>query len=281
MKLIKKILRTIKNDRLLLAGCIGICILLFIVVAAPLITEYDAKLFGPDALVAPGDPAHPLGTNHLGQDIWSMLIYGTRTSLMVAVVASFISALLGIIIGGIAGFFGGWADRIISELINVFLMIPTLFLVLLIVAMFGSSILNIMIVIGLTSWPSNAKLMRAQALSLRERTFVKSAQAMGENRRQILMKYIIPNGVFPVVANTTVGMANAILLEASLSFLGLGDPTVISWGQMVYDGKQYLTSAWWIAAFGGVAICLTLLIFYMTGDGLNHVLNPKHGKAGE
>ena len=198
MKLITKILRTIKSDRLLFAGCIGICILLFIVVAAPLITKYDAKLFGPDALVPPGDPAHLLGTNHLGQDIWSMLIYGTRTSLMVAVVASFISALLGIVIGGIAGFFGGWADRIISELINVFLMIPTLFLVLLIVAMFGSSILNIMIVIGLTSWPSNAKLMRAQALSLRERTFVKSAQAMGENRRQILVKYIIPNGVSPL-----------------------------------------------------------------------------------
>ena len=138
-----------------------------------------------------------------------------------------------------------------------------------------------MIVIGLTSWPSNAKLMRAQALSLRERTFVKSAQAMGESKRQILTKYIIPNGVFPVIANTTMSMANAILLEASLSFLGLGDPTVTSWGQMIYDGKAYVTSAWWIATFGGIAICLTLLVFYLTGDGLNHVLDPKHRKAGE
>ena len=281
MKIIKKALKTSKSDRLLLAGCIGILILLFIVAAAPVITKYDAKLFGPDVLAAPGSEGHLLGTNHLGQDIWSMLVYGARTSLLVAVVASFISGLLGIIIGGIAGFFGGWADRIISEIINVFLMIPTLFLVLLIVAMFGSSIINIMIVIGLTSWPSNAKLMRAQALSLRERTFVKSAQAMGESKRQILTKYIIPNGVFPVIANTTMSMANAILLEASLSFLGLGDPTVTSWGQMIYDGKAYVTSAWWIATFGGIAICLTLLVFYLTGDGLNHVLDPKHRKAGE
>lgn len=281
MKIIKKALKTIKSDKLLLAGCIGILILLFIVAAAPIITKYDAKLFGPDVLAAPGSEGHLLGTNHLGQDIWSMLVYGARTSLLVAVVASFISGLLGIIIGGIAGFFGGWADRIISEIINVFLMIPTLFLVLLIVAMFGSSIINIMIVIGLTSWPSNAKLMRAQALSLRERTFVKSAQAMGESKRQILTKYIIPNGVFPVIANTTMSMANAILLEASLSFLGLGDPTVTSWGQMIYDGKAYVTSAWWIATFGGIAICLTLLVFYLTGDGLNHVLDPKHRKAGE
>lgn len=281
MKIIKKALKTIKSDKLLLAGCIGIVILLFIVAAAPVITQYDAKFFGPDVLSAPGSEGHLLGTNHLGQDIWSMLIYGARTSLLVAVVASFISGLLGIIIGGIAGFFGGWVDRVISEIINVFLMIPTLFLVLLIVAMFGSSIINIMVVIGLTSWPSNAKLMRAQALSLRERTFVKSAQAMGESKRQILTKYIIPNGVFPVIANTTMSMANAILLEASLSFLGLGDPTVTSWGQMIYDGKAYVTSAWWIATFGGIAICLTLLVFYLTGDGLNHVLDPKHRKAGE
>ena len=221
------------GDRQLLAGCIGIIILLLVVVLAPVITKYDAKLFGPDPLLPPGSEGHFLGTNHLGQDMWSMIVYGTRTSLLVAVVSAFISGLLGIVIGGIAGFFGGWVDRVISEIINVFLMVPTLFLILLIISMFGSSIVNVMLVIGLTSWPSNAKLMRAQALSLRERTFVKSARAMGETRAQVLSKYIIPNGVFPVIANTTMSMANAILLEASLSFLGLGDPTVISWGQKV------------------------------------------------
>ena len=170
---------------------------------------------------------------------------------------------------------------VLSELINVFMMIPTFFLELMIIAMFGNSITNVMIVIGLTSWASNAKLMRAQALSLRERTFVKSAIVMGETRPQILFNYIIPNGIFPVIANTTMGMSGAILTEASLSFLGLGDVNVISWGQMIYDSKSYITSAWWIATFAGIAIVLTVITFYMLGDGLNHVLNPKHISGGK
>ena len=169
-------------------------------------------------------------------------------------------------------------DTFVSELINVFMMLPSFFLILLIVAMFGNSITNVMIVIGITTWPSNAKLMRAQALSLRERVFVKSARSMGEKKRQILFKYIIPNGIFPVIANTTMGMSNAILTEAGLSFLGLGDPGIISWGQMIYTGKQYITSAWWISAFAGVAIVITVLVFYLLGDGLNHVLDPKYSK---
>ena len=184
--------------------------------------------------------------------------------------------MLGIIIGGIGGYLGGWTDTVISELINIFLMIPTFFLILLIIALFGNSIFNVMVVIGITSWPGNAKLMRAQALSLRERTFVKSAIALGETRTQILFKYILPNGVYPVVANTTRGMSGAILTEAALSFLGLGDPSIVSWGQMIYQGKPYLTTAWWISAFSGIAVILTVIFFYLLGDGLNHVLNPKY-----
>lgn len=205
-----------------------------------------------------------------------MIIYGTRTSLKVAVISAFISGLIGVLIGAAAGYFGGAIDHIFSEVINVFMMLPIFFLILLIIALFGSSMLNVMIVIGITTWPSNAKLMRAQALSLRERTYVKSAKALGEDDLRILFKYIIPNGIFPVVANTTVGMANAILTEAGLSFLGLGDPNTISWGQMIYAGKAYITSAWWVATFAGIAIIITVTIFYLLGDGLNHVLNPKH-----
>ena len=159
------------------------------------------------------------------------------------------------------------------------MMLPSFFLILLIISLFGNSITNVMIVIGITTWPSNAKLMRAQALSLRERTFVKSAVAMGETKSQILFKYIIPNGIFPVISNTTMGMSNAILTEAGLSFLGLGDPGIISWGQMIYTGKQYITSAWWISAFAGLAIVLTVLVFYLLGDGLNHILDPKHSNG--
>ena len=280
MEKMKKICKTIKGDRQLLAGMIGIVILLALVILAPVVASENPHHYGKDILNSLGQNGHLLGTNHMGQDIYSMIIYGVRTSLRVAVISALISGVLGVLIGGVAGFFGGKVDTFVSELINVFMMLTSFFLILLIIALFGNSITNVMVVIGITTWPSNAKLMRAQALSLRQRTFVKSAEAMGETKLQILFKYILPNGIFPVIANTTMGMSNAILTEAGLSFLGLGDPSIISWGQMIYTGKQYITSAWWISAFAGIAIVITVLVFYLLGDGLNHVLNPKHLNRG-
>lgn len=281
-KLWKKGWNAFCNDGQFRFGVIGILLLLFIVVAAPVLTSHDPYFYGADSLVRPGVNGHLLGTNHMGQDVASMLLYGVRTSLMVAVVSSMISGILGVLIGGLGGYFGGKIDVVVSEIINIFLMIPTFFLIMLIVSLFGSNIKNVMIVIGITTWSSNAKLMRAQALSLRERTFVKSAIALGETKMQVLFKYILPNGIFPVVANTTRGMAGAILTEASLSFLGLGDPNIISWGQMIYQGKEYMTTgAWWVATFSGIAIIITVIIFYMLGDGLNHVLNPKYIQGGK
>lgn len=266
MEKMKKICKTIKGDRQLLAGMIGIVILLALVILAPVVASENPHHYGKDILNSLGQNGHLLGTNHMGQDIYSMIIYGVRTSLRVAVISALISGVLGVLIGGVAGFFGGKVDTFVSELINVFMMLPSFFLILLIIALFGNSITNVMVVIGITTWPSNAKLMRAQALSLRQRTFVKSAEAMGETKLQILFKYILPNGIFPVIANTTMGMSNAILTEAGLSFLGLGDPSIISWGQMIYTGKQYITSAWWISAFAGIAIVITVLVFYLLGD---------------
>ncbi|KYG90048.1 peptide transporter [[Bacillus] sp. KCTC 13219] len=271
-------LKVINDDLQLKLGVLGIIFLIATAIFSPLIVPFDPYHYGQDILNGVGENGHLLGTNHLGQDILSMIIYGVRTSLMVAVISAFISAILGILIGGIAGYFGGKFDLIVTECINAFMMVPTFFLILLVIALFDSSITNVMIVIGLTTWPSNAKLIRAQALSLRERTFVKSAVAMGESKSQILFKYIIPNGIFPVLANTTIGMSNAILTEAGLSFLGLGDPNVISWGQMIFMGKQYITSAWWISTFAGIAIVFTVTVFYLLGDGLNHVLNPKYSQ---
>jgi len=275
---VKKVTGTLKviaSDRYLMFGCVGIVFLLFIAFAAPLLTNVSAQSFKGESLLPPGSDGHPLGTNHLGQDVYSMLVYGTRTSLKVGLVSACISGAMGVIIGGIAGYFGGAVDRVLSEVINVFMMIPTLFLIILIVSLFGNSILHVMLIIGITSWSGNAKMMRAQALSLRERTFVMAAKAMGESNLRILFRYIIPNGIFPIISNTTAGIAHAILTEASLSFLGLGDPLSVSWGQMILDGRSYLSRGWWISTFAGIAIVLTVLIFYATGDGLNHVLNPK------
>lgn len=277
----KKAWNAFRTDGQFRFGVIGVIVLLIVVVAAPVLATHDPKFYGPDVLTGLGVNGHLLGTNHMGQDVLSMLIYGVRTSLMVAIVSSMISGILGVLIGGLGGYFGGKVDTVVSEIINIFLMIPTFFLIMLIVSLFGSDIKNVMIVIGLTTWSSNAKLMRAQALSLRERTFVKSAIALGETKMQVLFKYILPNGIFPVIANTTRGMAGAILTEASLSFLGLGDPNIISWGQMIYQGKKYITSAWWVSTFAGVAIIITVIIFYMLGDGLNHVLNPKYNQGGK
>lgn len=273
-------LNALRQDAQLRFGVIGLAILLLLCLLAPVLATADPYYYGPDSLAVPGSAGHLLGTNHLGQDIFSMLLYGVRTSLMVAIVSSMLSGIIGVLIGGIGGYFGGKVDIVISEVINIFLMIPVFFLIMLIVSLFGSDIKNVMIVIGITNWSKNAKLMRAQALSLRERTFVKSAIALGETKMQVLFKYILPNGIFPVIANTTRGMAGAILTEASLSFLGLGDPNIISWGQMIYQGKQFITTAWWISAFSGIAVIITVIIFYMLGDGLNHVLNPKYNQGG-
>jgi peptide/nickel transport system permease protein len=275
-RLLSNCWRAFKADRALRAGVLGIIALLLIVVFAPTLATHDPTSFEFDRLLAPGENGHLLGTNHLGQDVYSMLIYGVGTSLKIAIISAMISGALGILIGGLGGFLGGKVDLVISEFINIFLMIPTFFLILLIISLFGNNIVNVMVVIGVTTWPGNAKLMRAQALSLRERTFVRAATAMGETKSQILFKYILPNGMFPVVANTTRGMAGAILTEAALSFLGLGDPNIISWGQMIYQGKSYITTAWWISGVAGIAVVVTVIIFYLLGDGLNHVLNPKY-----
>lgn len=255
----------------------GLLILLLVVAVAflaPYISPYDPNYLGDTLMEAPGRQ-HLLGTDGMGRDVFSMILHGTRVSLLVGVISALLSGMIGTLVGGISGFFGGTVDAVISEIIDIFLMLPTFFLILIIVAMFGSSMLNVMIVIGLTSWPGNARLMRAQALSLRERTFVIGAKVIGESRGSILFRYIIPNGIFPVIANTTMQVASAILTEAGLSFLGLGDPNVVSWGRLIYDGRAYLTSAWWISTFAGMAIVVTVMAFYLIGDGLNRVLNPK------
>lgn len=271
---IKKICKTINSNTQLKVGSIILGLIILAVILTPVLATHDPRVLG-DELLAPPGSEHFLGTDGLGRDVYSMILYGAKTSITIGVISAIISGVLGTIIGGIAGFFGGKVDRFISEVINIFLMVPSFFLILIIVSVFGSSMTNVMIVIGVTSWPSNARLMRVQALSLKERTFIKSAIATGESKASVLFRYIIPNGIFPVIANTTLSVAGAILTEASLSFLGLGDPNIISWGQMIFEGKAYMASAWWISTFSGLATVILVVSFYLIGDGLNVVLNPK------
>lgn len=253
-------------------GAALLCVICAIAVLAPFVAPYDPYALG-SSLLQPPSRDHLCGTDHLGRDVFSMLVYGTRVSLVVGVMAALISGLVGTLAGGIAGFFVGGTDRAISAIIDVFLMIPTFFLIIIIVAMFGSSLVNVMVIIGLTSWPSNARLMRAEALSIRERGFIIGARAIGESNWSILFRHVIPNGILPIVANTTMQVAGAILTEASLSFLGLGDPNVVSWGQLIQVGSTYFTSGWWVSTFGGLAVILTVMSFYLLGDGINELLN--------
>ena len=270
----ERILRAIRGNIQLRIGLIMLIILLLTAILSGVLAPYDPYKLSDD-LVAPPSAQHLLGTDHLGRDVLSMLLYGARVSLMVGTISALIAAVIGTLLGGVAGFFGGKADTIFGGFINVFMMMPTFFLILIVVALFGSGMVKVMVVIGLTSWVGNAKLMRAQALSLKERTFIKSAEAVGESKLKILFGHIVPNGIFPIIANTTMGVASAILTESSLSFLGLGDPNIISWGQLIQNGKSYFLTGWWICLFAGLAIIYTVITFYLLGDGLNRVLSPK------
>ena len=270
----KKALITIRSNTQLMIGLILLAILLVIAIFGPMVAPFNPKILNDDLLAPPG-PVYRLGTDNLGRDVFSQVLYGAKTSLEIGFVAAMISAVIGVIFGGIAGFYGGLADRILNEIMNIFLMLPTFFLILLIIATFGSSMFNVMVVIGLTSWVGNARLMRAQAKAIRERTFIKSSIAMGESKFSILIRHVLPNGIFPIIANTTMNISGAILTEAGLSFLGLGDPNVVSWGQVISNGKGYLPKAWWITTFPGIMTIFTVLTFFLIGEGLNRVLSPK------
>ena len=274
MEKVKKHINVIKYNKQLKIGIVLLIIILMAAVFAPYISNYDPFDLNDDILESPGS-SYYLGTDGLGRDVFSGILHGARTSILVGITAATISAVIGVLIGGIAGYFGGKVDMVVSEIINIFLMLPTFFLILIVVALFGSNMMNMMIIIGLTTWTSNAKLMRAQALSIKERTFIKAQTTLGKSKIKILIDHIIPNGIFPIIANTTMNISQAILLESSLSFLGLGDPNLISWGQMVFHGKSNLLNGWWISTFSGAAIVITVLAFYLIGDGLNGVLNPK------
>ena len=272
---LNKLKSYLKISLQLRVGLILFGVVLIIAIFAPSIAKYDPYYLSDDLLVPPLIGDHILGTTYMGQDVFSMILFGGRTSLTIGIIAAALSGIIGTIVGAVSGYLGGKFDSVITEIINIFLMIPSFFLILIIVALFGSSLTNVMLVIALTSWPSNARMMRAQVLSLKERTYVKAAISMGESKATILFKYIVPNGLYPIVANTTMNVAQAILTEASLSFLGLGDPNVVSWGQMIMTGKSYLVKGWWITLFAGLAIMAVVIIFYMIGDGLNYAINPK------
>jgi peptide/nickel transport system permease protein len=256
-------------DRMAIVGLLLVGGAVLIAVFAPLISPYDPLSLQDDVL-APPNSRHLLGTDNIGRDMLSQLIYGTRVAFVFGVGA----AGLSLIVGTISGYVGGALDDVISRFIEMVLMIPQFLLFATIVALFGNNIYYAMILVGLTWWPTNARIARAQVLTIKNRAFVRAAIASGASHTRILIYHILPNSIQPVIANSTLQMAYAILFEAGLSFLGLGDPNHPSWGQLLSQASRH-KAAWWMAVFSGAAIFLLVLGLNLMGDGVNTMLNPR------
>jgi len=255
----------------------GAFILLLLIGAAGLagpLGRMPPGAMGGAPLAAP-NAAHPFGTDDLGRDIWSGVLHGARVSLLVGLLAAATSAVIGVLIGATAGYAGGRLDAVLMRTTEFFLVIPTFLLALVLVAILRPGIWNVIIAIGLLGWPSTARLVRAEVLSLREREFVAAARAVGMGTARTLFREVLPNAMPPVIVNTSLGVAAAILTEAGLSFLGLGDPNLISWGTMLRNSRDFLRMAWWMPTFPGLAIFLTVLSLNLVGDGVNDALNPR------
>jgi peptide/nickel transport system permease protein len=248
----------------------------FVLVAA-LATEispYDPFALGDETLLAPRAD-HWMGTDDLGRDTLSRVLHGSRVPLLVGFLATAASMLLGILIGALSGYFGGRTDIVLMRATEYVLVVPRFFLALLVVAMLGTGIEKIIIVIGILGWPEVARVVRAQFLTFREREFVLAARAIGASHAKVIFHEILPNAIPPAVVVASILVARAILLEAGLSFLGLGDPNLISWGSLLSEAQERISASVWLALFPGLAISLLVLCINLFGDGINDVLNPK------
>jgi peptide/nickel transport system permease protein len=267
---------TFRSNYLAVAGGLLVLGVFVVAILAPWIAPYDPSDIDIRNILVGPSLAHPLGTDELGRDVLSRMIFGARVSLEVGFVAIGIATIIGIIIGAIAGFYGGFVDGAFMRFVDIMLSIPTIFLVLAVIAILEPSIINIMIVIGLTSWMEPARLVRAEFISIKEREFVTAARALGAADNRIIFRHILPNGLSPILVSATMGIGGAVLVESALSFLGLGvQPPTPSWGSLLSSGKDNIEIAWWLSAFPGLAILVTVLGYNLLGEGIRDALDPR------
>ncbi|WP_308620097.1 ABC transporter permease [uncultured Desulfovibrio sp.] len=261
----------------MLALGLGIVLLMSLAaLGAPWLAPYPPEAEHLDHLLEPPSAQFWLGTDRLGRDILSRLLYGGRVSLWVGFVAVGISVSIGTTLGLVSGYFRSWVDETVMRLVDIMLCFPSFFLILAVIAFLEPSLTNIMIVIGLTSWMGVCRLVRAETLSLREREFVAAARLAGTSTPRILLRHILPNALAPVLITATLGIAGAILVESSLSFLGLGvQPPTPSWGNMLMEGKATIETAPWLSVYPGLAILLTVLGYNLVGESLRDLLDPR------
>ncbi|SFB10489.1 peptide/nickel transport system permease protein [Lentibacillus halodurans] len=280
--LIKKMVYQLFKSK---TGTIGLVIVIFVslvAVFAPALAMHDpAETDAVNRLLPPfwldgGSTEYLLGTDNLGRDVLSRIIYGSRVSLLVGISAVLLAGLIGIIFGLIAGYYGKTWDFIIMRTVDSFLAIPNILFMLIILAVLGPSLVTLILVLGGTTWVVYARMVRSETLSVKERDYVRSARAIGAKNFRIIVKYVLPNVISSFIVIATLNVASTIILEASLSFLGLGiQPPDVSWGLMLSDGREYIATSWWVATFPGLAITLTVLGVIFLGDWLRDVLDPK------
>ena len=246
------------------------------VLFGPLIAQHDPwDMVGMPFQGPLAEATLPLGTDTLGRDILSGLVAGARVSLLIGIVSTVVSLVIGVGIGAVAGYFGGWVDAALMRFTELFQAIPSFALAIVMVAIFQPSVQSIVVAIAIVSWPPVARLVRSEFLTLRSRDFVAAARLAGQSTPRIILTQILPNAASPIVVMASLMIATAILLESSLSFLGLGDPNQMSWGYMVGSARSVLRQAWWMAFFPGLAILLTVLALNLVGEGLNDGLNAR------
>ncbi|MGE5673714.1 MAG: ABC transporter permease [Mycobacterium leprae] len=274
---LKAIVRRFFRNKAAVVGLVILALLYAVAILAPWLAKQPQDFIDVTQHYIRPNWAHPMGTDNLGRDVLSRMIWSSRVSLSVGFIAMGVSVSIGTVVGSIAGFYGGsWLDIFLMRVAEAFDIIPVLFLLITIVAVLGPSTRNVMIIIGLTSWTNVAMIVRGQFLSLRQRDFTEASRALGATDRRLIFRHILPNAVGPIIVSATLKIGGAILTESSLSFLGLGtQPPQSSWGQMLSVGRQYLRQAPWVAVWPGVPILITVMAFNYVGDGLRDALDPK------
>ena len=265
-----------RRNRFALAGGMVVALLFLVSLCAPLITPYHPDAINAYQVLLPPSAAHWMGTDELGRDVFTRVVFGARISLYVGFVAVGIATAIGTVVGLLAGFYGGWTDSVLMRFVDIMLCFPTFFLILAMIALLEPSIWIIMLVIGITGWMGVARLVRAEVLSIKERDYVMAARSIGASDRRIIFRHILPNAAAPVLVAATLGVGGAILTESALSFLGIGvQPPTPSWGNILTSGKDYLEFAWWLSLFPGLAILVTVLAYNLLGEGIRDALDPR------
>jgi len=268
--------RALSKNRLALVGGAIVLVLAVMAVAAPLVAPHDPHKLDIKRILEPPSARHWLGTDQVGRDVLSRMLYGARVSLAVGFVSVGIAAAIGIALGAAAGYHGGTVDGAVMRLVDLMLVFPRFFLLLAVLAFLKPSIWTIMVVIGLTGWMGVARLVRAEFLALKEREFVIWSQSVGASALRIIWRHILPNAMAPVLVAMTLGIPAAILTEAGLSFLGLGvQPPYATWGNILNDGRDYIEIAWWMTLYPGLAILVTVLSYNLVGEGIRDALDPR------